>query len=500
MASNMMELMKAKYAAMSKRKLSYTARSANDDLAAFFFQTANNSDDREQILILGYLVGQKCLKLGFCTQKLSANQRWLIEQLFPHFEETRELYSAAAVSPIEEDDYRMIGSVAELDRQASEAMFGLIMCAAFVDGGINSEVERKIDPLFESLFAALLAEGAGSVSEKRRKITRLDLMDLQALYYGLNGDGSSASSGRGRTSKTKSKPQVTPPREAKDEKARAEEAEKKRKAEEEKRQKQKEAERKKAEEERQLKSDQEEYDSKLREWKREKAEIEKQREAAVAEKVEELRQQRRSNLTEAYEKSKAEAGAAIDSLNGERADAEQKLNSLGLFKFSEKKQAKALIAQLDNRLKEEKDKLEKLETEYKTDLKSVNRIIAAVSPSDSATINARFPIPPEPVKPQSVIKAEREAAEKARKAREEAERKERERKQREAEEAEKRARNAKRNTVLEYLATVDYASVRDIMCVLDTDSQEATRILVELTKEGRIERTVVNGRSMYSLK
>ena len=99
-----------------------------------------------------------------------------------------------------------------------------------------------------------------------------------------------------------------------------------------------------------------------------------------------------------------------------------------------------------------------------------------------------------------MIKAEREAAEKARKAREEAERKERERKQREAEEAEKRARNAKRNTVLEYLATVDYASVRDVMGVLDTDSQEATSILVKLTREGLIERTVVNGRSMYSLK
>ena len=62
--------------------------------------------------------------------------------------------------------------------------------------------------------------------------------------------------------------------------------------------------------------------------------------------------------------------------------------------------------------------------------------------------------------------------------------------------------NAK-STVLDYLASVEKACVRDIMAVLDTDSSQfATAVLTALYAkgEGAIERFKEKGKSMYRIK
>lgn len=56
-------------------------------------------------------------------------------------------------------------------------------------------------------------------------------------------------------------------------------------------------------------------------------------------------------------------------------------------------------------------------------------------------------------------------------------------------------------TVGAYLATVDKATVRDVMAVLDTDSsQYATSVLTQMVKtDGSVKREVIKGKSHYSL-
>lgn len=181
MASNMMELMKSKFASMSKDELSLTARSANDDLAMGFMSSGNM-----QLMIAGNFVLQSCLRLGFCTRKLSEKQQWLMKELYRLSEETRNQQSAAAVEAITETDYQLIEKLAGSNRQISEAMFNLIMCAAYADGGLKAEVERKIDPIFGFLFAALFAEsGMESVPVPKIRVTGLE---AHVLDYMLKKD------------------------------------------------------------------------------------------------------------------------------------------------------------------------------------------------------------------------------------------------------------------------------------------------------------------------
>jgi hypothetical protein len=55
-------------------------------------------------------------------------------------------------------------------------------------------------------------------------------------------------------------------------------------------------------------------------------------------------------------------------------------------------------------------------------------------------------------------------------------------------------------TVMEYLATVDKATVRDVMGVLNCDTtQFATSVLTALVKAGSAKREVIKGKSHYSL-
>lgn len=60
---------------------------------------------------------------------------------------------------------------------------------------------------------------------------------------------------------------------------------------------------------------------------------------------------------------------------------------------------------------------------------------------------------------------------------------------------------AAKQTVATYLATVESATVRDVMAVLDTDSsQYATSVLTQMVKaDGTVVRTVVKGKSHYAL-
>ena len=55
-------------------------------------------------------------------------------------------------------------------------------------------------------------------------------------------------------------------------------------------------------------------------------------------------------------------------------------------------------------------------------------------------------------------------------------------------------------TTVEFLATVDKATVRDVMGVLGCDTtQFATSVLTALVKNGQAKREVIKGKSHYSL-
>ena len=182
MASNMMNLMKAKYAAMSNEKRVMTAKQAGNTIEEGIIEHEAN-------LTLAYGAPLLCLKLGFCSQELSVKQKVFLQELFQNIEGAKEAATAVAVEPICETDYKVIQLGEMIGREVYEAMFDMVMCAAYADKGLDAEVEAKIDPLFGKLFLILFVEsGLESVPAPKQKVTGLEARILDRMFK-MRDDG-----------------------------------------------------------------------------------------------------------------------------------------------------------------------------------------------------------------------------------------------------------------------------------------------------------------------
>lgn len=439
MASNMMELMKSKFAAMSEDKLSLTARQANDDLAGGFLSLALNNGKME-LIVLGNFAMQSCLKLGFCTRQLSAKQQWLMKELYGTSEETRNAQSEAAVEPIEATDYKMIETFAGYGRQISEGLFNLIMCAAYADSGLKPEVEAKIDPIFGMLFLALFGEsgmesvpapgGKPRVTGLEAKV--LDFMlkkghmmplneiakafpgetkaavkkaldglcekDLVHWLFNVIGEPYSADVDRETVDivlteekeKAPAKPKKSPEELA---------AEKKRKEEIAKAA----AEKKAAEEAKKQRKEEEKkaYHKALGEWKQ----AVQKTEAARKNELSRRRKAQEKTLTKEYQK---EYEAAIDAANkagnaarDKKKQAEETLASLGAFKFSEKKAQRALIAEAEAEMAAAEQAVDAAKAAKADALAVMEELLDQYVETQVKDVERRFPLQMEPKKPKT---------------------------------------------------------------------------------------------------
>ena len=100
----MMELMKAKFESMSKEELSLTARKAGDDMMNAFSLHAAEVGDMK-LMVAGVMVSRVCIKLGFCTRRLSQKQQWLLKEICPNAIDARKSMAEFVVEPIDDTDY-----------------------------------------------------------------------------------------------------------------------------------------------------------------------------------------------------------------------------------------------------------------------------------------------------------------------------------------------------------------------------------------------------------
>ena len=441
----MMELMKSKFASMSKDELSLTARSANDNLAMGFMSSGNM-----QLMIAGNFVLQSCLRLGFCTRKLSEKQQWLMKELYRLSEETRNQQSAAAVEAITETDYQLIEKLAGSNRQISEAMFNLIMCAAYADGGLKKEVEDKIDPIFGMLFLALFADsGLESVPAPPSQRPRVTGMEARVLDYMLKqktmlplNEIAKAFPGETETAIKKAldglcekelvywysnvilepygvevdredveivlsdkKPTTAKKTETPEEKAKREKAEAERQA--------REAAEKAAIEEkkRQAEKEKQDYEKAIAQWK-------KNTQTAEENRKNELERRKNSKEKELTAKADRVFASARSTAEKARVNAEKKkqkaantLASLGAFKFSEKKEQKKLIAEAEMEIAKASQKIDDAKKAHTQSLAEINKQLESFVAAQKTDIENRFPLPKEPQKPASVLRGENEERE-----------------------------------------------------------------------------------------
>lgn len=173
--------------------------------------------------------------------------------------------------------------------------------------------------------------------------------------------------------------------------AKRKEEERKRKAEE---RKQKEAERK-AEEAKKT----EEYLKLHKQWEEQCREIGKKRSEYIAAERDRLINKPMEKLAKKRDKAVKEANDTIAEQTKRKAEAEETLNSLGAFKFGEKKAQKAIIEEATNLITEAQSALYSAESEYTVAVAKLNKDTAKKIGAVENEAKHRFVLPKEPRKP-----------------------------------------------------------------------------------------------------
>lgn len=171
------------------------------------------------------------------------------------------------------------------------------------------------------------------------------------------------------------------------------------------------------EEERKKEIDQ--YHTDHKNWENRCQEILNAREAYVEEKLS-------SRQKEIEEEARKEYDLAVESLKKEQAEQEERestaqarLSSLGMFKFSEKKEQKAIIEDAVSRISAARDALMKKERELRDRLSAASGEAKKETQKYNIEAIAELPLPEEPPKPAALLYEEEQERERQRKKEEE---------------------------------------------------------------------------------
>ena len=174
--------------------------------------------------------------------------------------------------------------------------------------------------------------------------------------------------------------------EAKKRAALAKAAEEKRRKEEEKR---------RAEEEKRQKKIKEKHD----EWEIEKNRIIQFRNTLVNQSALQREMELKKEMTDKKNDAIARQEIIMDAMNQSINEAKEKLNSLGMFKFSEKKYWKKEISICEIAIANSVKTIEDIKQEYETEITMIPEIIESYRKDEAERITSENPIPKEPEKP-----------------------------------------------------------------------------------------------------
>lgn len=134
------------------------------------------------------------------------------------------------------------------------------------------------------------------------------------------------------------------------------------------------------------------------EWRDKCKDVLKNRNTLVNDNIEKERAKLKDKATQKRDKVVEENTIICDSCSKELEVAEKKLASLGFFKFSEKKDTKALISQLYDKKIRATNTINDAEDDYAREIKSINSRLAEKKKTLEKEADKSFPMPPKPHK------------------------------------------------------------------------------------------------------
>ena len=279
------------------------------------------------------------------------------------------------------------------------------------------------------------------------------------------------------------------------EQARKKEEEDRKRAEEEARKK---AEAEAAEKARAFEALKKEYETAIQAWRDECDKVSDQRAEFVASKLRDRTETVKEELQAKHIQDQERLKTALSELGQKKSLEEQKLGSLGFFKFGEKKATKALIEQISRDYASTESEITSETREYERNIANASSIAEKEKATFEAEAAGLFPLPVEPQKPAELIRAEEEAERERRSA---AEKEERERRERESEI--QRKNEHYKELILMYMDFSNKYTITDIMR-LDPElsalsNQTVSALVRQLKDEGKLKREEIQRKAYFSL-
>jgi multidrug efflux pump subunit AcrA (membrane-fusion protein) len=150
-----------------------------------------------------------------------------------------------------------------------------------------------------------------------------------------------------------------------------------------------------------------EYESKYQKehkiWEDQVAAIKRECEKKANDKVSAEKEVLLADIESKYSNARDQLSAQLQSLKEEKATAESSLNALGLFAFSEKKNAKARIAELAAQIEKAEQQLKAANQELDSEKEKLARWEAEKREQLLSVMKDENPLPPEPVRAPIVL-------------------------------------------------------------------------------------------------
>ena len=149
------------------------------------------------------------------------------------------------------------------------------------------------------------------------------------------------------------------------------------------------------------------YEQDVEKWKSDCEEIEAKRTAFVYDKIDKEKQRLVSAATRKRDKAIESADAVVKEQAERKSAAEEKLSSLGMFKFSEKKAQKMIIAETYRLYSEAQASIYAAQSEYSSEMQQVESKANSKGLAYKAEAEKEFPLPAKPRKSYFLSKAEK---------------------------------------------------------------------------------------------
>ena len=271
--------------------------------------------------------------------------------------------------------------------------------------------------------------------------------------------------------------------------------EEKRKQKEEEQRRKEELQRQEAEKREQLSRDKAAYQQALEDYQKETAEIGRERFNYVESRLKEKQNELIKNAETIRDSKIQELKKKIAEINSKIRETEIIRVSLGAFRFSEKRECKQRIEQYTSDLGDAENSIKKAEADCEIAVKNAANIKnqnRSVFENEAAE---KYPFPPEPMKPESILQEEREIKEA-----EEA----RIRQQKIEEERAKEKEKQMKQDIIHYIARNISCTITDlklnVKSLENISNQKVAKLVTQMAEEGILKREEIQHQAYFSIR